>query len=42
LRAQKEELTILATIVSEKPAENIPEEVGVFIVEQGKILSQKK
>jgi len=37
LRAQKEELTILATVVSEKPAENIPDEVGVFIVEQGVI-----
>lgn len=36
-RAKKYDLTILATIVSEEPAENIPEEVGIFIVENGKI-----
>ncbi len=33
-RAQKEEKTILATIVGEKPAE-VPENVGVFVVENG-------
>lgn len=35
-RAQAEEKTILATIVGEKPAE-VPENVGVFVVENGKV-----
>lgn len=35
-RAQKEEKTILATIVGEKPAQ-VPENVGVFVVEGGKV-----
>ncbi len=35
-RAKEEEKTILATVVGEKPAQ-IPEEVGVFIVEEGEI-----
>lgn len=35
-RAQAEEKTILATIVGESPA-NVPEAVGVFVVEDGKI-----
>ncbi|MBT9132471.1 MAG: hypothetical protein DDT33_00989 [Firmicutes bacterium] len=35
-RAKEEEKTILATVVGEKPA-NIPEEIGVFIVEEGEI-----
>lgn len=36
-RAQKEDKTILATIVGEKPAQ-VPEHVGVFVVEGGKVL----
>ncbi len=35
-RAKEEEKTILATVVGERPA-NIPEEIGVFIVEEGEI-----
>jgi hypothetical protein len=35
-RAQAEEKTILATVVGEKPAE-IPEHVGVFVVENGAV-----
>ena len=35
-RAQKEKKTILATIVGEKPTK-VPENVGVFVVENGKI-----
>ncbi len=35
-RAQREEKSILATIVGEKPAE-VPEHVGVFVVEKGEI-----
>lgn len=36
-RAQKEDKTILATIVGEKPAQ-VPEHVGVFVVENGKVM----
>lgn len=36
-RAQAEEKTILATVVGEKPAA-IPEHVGVFVVEHGKLV----
>lgn len=36
-RAKAEEKTILATVVGEKPAA-IPEHVGVFVVEQGKLV----
>lgn len=35
-RAKKEEKTILATVVGERPAQ-APDDVGVFVVEQGKI-----
>lgn len=35
-RAKKEEKTILASIVGEKPA-TIPDDVGVFVVENGKV-----
>lgn len=35
-RAKKEEKTILATVVGEKPA-TIPESIGVFVVENGKL-----
>lgn len=35
-RAKDEEKTILATIVGEKPAK-IPENIGVFVVEQGRV-----
>ncbi len=35
-KAQEENKTILATIVGEKPA-NIPEEIGVFVVDNGEI-----
>lgn len=35
-KATKNDLTILATIVGEKPA-NIPENIGVFVVEDGEI-----
>lgn len=35
-KAQEENKTILATIVGEKPA-NIPEEIGVFVVDKGEI-----
>ena len=35
-RAEEEKITILATIVGEKPA-NVPENIGVFVVEKGKI-----
>ncbi len=35
-RAKEEEKTILATVVGEKPAE-IPDEVGVWIVEKGEV-----
>jgi hypothetical protein len=35
-RAQKEERTILATIVGDKPAK-VPEHIGVFVVEDGKV-----
>jgi len=35
-RAEREEKTILATIVGEKPAEQ-PEHVWVFVVEKGKV-----
>ncbi len=37
-RAQAEELTILATVVGEKPAD-VPEHVGVFVVTAGKVQS---
>lgn len=37
-RAKEEEKTILATVVGERPA-NVPEEVGVFIVEGGEVKS---
>lgn len=36
-KAKREETTILATVVGEKPAE-IPEDVGVWIVEEGKLI----
>lgn len=35
-RAQKEEKTILATIVGERPA-TVPENIGVFVVSEGKV-----
>jgi DNA repair ATPase RecN len=35
-KAEKEEKTILATIVGERPA-NVPENIGVFVVENGDI-----
>lgn len=35
-RAEKEEKTILATIVGERPAE-VPENIGVFVVEKGEV-----
>jgi DNA repair ATPase RecN len=35
-KAEKEQSTILATIVGEKPA-NVPEDIGVFVVENGKV-----
>lgn len=35
-RAQREKKTILATVVGERPA-NVPENIGVFIVEKGEI-----
>lgn len=37
-RAKEEEKTILATVVGERPA-NVPEEIGVFIVEDGIVKS---
>lgn len=40
-RAQREDKTILATIVGEAPAKS-PPEVGVFVVEKGKIKKQKE
>jgi len=36
-RAEKEEKTILATIVGEKPA-LVPENIGVFVIENGKLI----
>lgn len=39
-RAKEEEKTILATVVGEKPA-NVPEEIGVFIVEDGNIKNKE-
>ena len=36
-KAKNEEKTILATIVGEKPA-NVPDEVGVFVVENGNLI----
>jgi DNA repair ATPase RecN len=36
-RAEKEEKTILATIVGEKPA-IVPENIGVFVIENGKLM----
>jgi len=36
-KAKENDLTILATVVSEKPAENIPDDVGVFIIKKGVI-----
>ena len=39
-KAREEEKTILATIVSERPAE-IPENIGVFVVENGQVEEQK-
>lgn len=38
-KATNNKSTIIATIVSDKPAENIPKDVGVFVVEDGKIVS---
>jgi DNA repair exonuclease SbcCD ATPase subunit len=35
-RAEREERTILATIVGDKPAD-IPDNIGVFVVEEGKV-----
>ena len=35
-RAEKEERTILATIVGDKPAD-VPDNIGVFVVEEGKV-----
>lgn len=35
-RAEKEEKTILATIVGERPAD-VPENIGVFVVEKGAV-----
>lgn len=35
-RAKREEKTIMATIVGEKPA-SVPENVGVFVVQDGKV-----
>ncbi len=35
-RAQREKITILATVVGEKPA-SVPENIGVFVVEGGKL-----
>lgn len=35
-RAKTEEKTILATVVGERPAQ-VPENIGVFVVEQGKV-----
>jgi len=35
-RAKKDESTILATVVSDKPA-SVPDEVGVFMIEEGEI-----
>jgi hypothetical protein len=35
-RAVSEQKTILATVVGERPA-NAPEQVGVFVVEKGKV-----
>ena len=40
-RAKDEEKTILATIVGEKPA-NVPESIGVFVVEQGRVVKESK
>ncbi len=37
-KAKEKNSTIIATIVSDKLAENIPEDVGVFVVEDGKII----
>jgi hypothetical protein len=37
-RAKEEDKTILATVVGERPAE-VPEEVGVWIVEKGEVKS---
>jgi hypothetical protein len=36
-RATQEKKTILATIVGERPA-NVPQNIGVFVVENGRIL----
>ena len=36
-KAKENNSTILATIVSEGPAKNIPEDVGVFVVSDGKV-----
>ena len=36
-RAKAEKKTILATIVGERPA-NVPPEIGVFVVEEGKVI----
>ena len=38
-KAKREKTTILATIVGEKPA-NVPPEIGVFVVEDGKVTSK--
>ena len=35
-KAKREESTILATIVGEKPAQ-VPENIGVFVVENGEL-----
>lgn len=40
-RAKREDKTILATIVGEAPAKS-PPEVGVFVVEKGKVKKQKE
>ena len=37
-RAEREERTILATIVGDKPAD-VPDNIGVFVVEEGKVKS---
>jgi hypothetical protein len=40
-KAKKNESTILATIVSSEPAKNVPEDVGVFIVDGGSIIERR-